>query len=254
MFHRNEKTIAYAIVSGVIVLYFLNCPELGIALPVGYLFLKKTKESREKQLIFKQFPEFLLQLSSYMKYLPLEKALEKIEVEEPLKQKLNEFSTRLRSSRDISYATEVLRDSENTLIKLAARMIEIAYRTGKEMTYLIQSLGKEMIKDYLRNKDMEIGMLIERYTLLIGGGFLVPAILGIAFSFSSTLNIDFPEVSITQNDSIIHATLLANRIYLTTYSIIIGSFLGSGKNRLLYIALLIISTQGVFTISSSIEI
>ncbi len=254
MLHRNEKTIAYAVIIGVLVCYLTGYVELGIMLPIAYLFLKKTEEARNRQLFLKQFPEFLLQLSSYLKYLPLEKALKKIEIEEPLKHRLDEFSVRLRSSRDISYATEVFRDSENTLIKLAARMIEIAYRTGKEMTHLIQSLGKEMIKDYLRKRDMEIGMLIERYTLLIGGGFLVPAILGIAFSFSQSLTLNFPELGITPNTDLNPTIHLANRTYLCAYSIVIGVFLGKGRNRPIYIIALLLMTQGIFTIASQINI
>lgn len=253
MFHRNEKTIAYAIVIGVLTLSIIGLPELSIGLPLGYLFLKKTEEYKKKQLFLKQFPEFLLQLSSYLKYLPLEKALKRIETAEPLKHKLNVFSTRLNTCKDVSYATEVFRDSENRFVKLASRMIELTYKTGKEMTYLIQLLGKEMIKDYLRKKDTEIGMLIERYTLLIGGGLLVPAILGIAFSFSQSLNLNFPDLGITSKN-INPIIYLANRIYLCAYSIIVGTFLGKGKNRIIYITVLLFTTQEIFTVASGINI
>ena len=251
---RIEKTITYALVPVVLLLGVLGIPELGLVAVISVLFSRNITQIRKESRIREQFPEFLLQLSSYIKYLPLEKALERIGVETPLKEKVREFRSKLETTKNITEAVKVFASSRDQLISLSGRVLEITYKTGKEMSYILQSLGKEMIKENIRKRDAEIGLLIERYTLLIGGGLLVPGILGISFSFSSTLNIDFPEIGMTQNSSLTQAILLANRIYLTVYSIIVGSFLGSGKNRVIYVVLLMMLTQMMFTVTSSIKI
>jgi hypothetical protein len=243
MDYKQEKTkILLIVLVFSIFLYFLIENELVLFIPGFVLvFWKRIERVLKDYINFKakqEIPDFLYQISTYLQSLDLIESIGKTKTKYLNTKKLYLM---LKNTNDYKKVFDSF-NNEYPCFKNVSNVLIFVLKTGKDSKEILKNLANMLKKEYIRSKELEIGMLIEKYTLLFGGGIVVPIILGMMFQFSQ--NLEFPD----QKQIDYSVFYYANVYYLLFYSIIIGFFIG-GKNRIFYILFLIISTEFLFHFS-----
>ncbi|HZX20050.1 MAG TPA: type II secretion system F family protein [archaeon] len=130
-----------------------------------------------------------------------------------------------------------------------------ALHTGSAMNGVFRETAQDFMETNSILRERNANTTIEKYTLLLAGGIIVPLILGLlagmvaGFNFStiSELGIGLGEQARTE---IVEASLLGNIIYIFEYAIIASAFVafqeGNQKKTILYASILIPLSFGVY--------
>ncbi len=243
MDYKQEKTkILLIVLIFSIFMYFLIDEPLVLFIPGFFLiFWKKIEKILKYYINFKakeEIPDFLYQVSTYLNSLDLIESIGKTKTKYLDTKKLYLM---LKNSNNYKKVFDSFNE-DFPCFKPVSNVLLFVLKTGKETKEILKNLANMLKKEYIRSRELEIGMLIEKYTLLFGGGLVVPIILGMMFQFSQ--NLEFPD----QKQIDYSVFYNANVCYLLLYSVIIGFFIGD-KNRIFYILFLIISTELLFHLS-----
>ena len=104
-------------------------------------------------------------------------------------------------------------------------------------------------------------MLINKYTLILAGGLIVPAVLGLIVGLVSGMNFDsLGEMSIgmevVERQELLATASLATNIYLAEYALLSSFFLalqdGNKKNFWIYSLILLPTALIIFTVAKSV--
>jgi len=212
-----------------------------------HLFLFE-KNKREKE---KVVPDILLQASIFPKGTPIikiieyiseaeyglmskefRKAFNEIEKGKTVEESLGEISFRCRS--------EIISRAMNLLIQ--------GNKSGAEMNKVFKETAEDILETQSIIKERIASTFIQKYTLILAGGIIVPLLLGLITGFITEMNfIGINELGLgmpsEERKKIIEAALTANQIYIIEYALIASFFIaqqeGNTKKALVYSLVLI---------------
>jgi len=212
-----------------------------------HLFLFE-KNKREKE---KLIPDILLQASIFPKGTSMIKIIKYISTAEyglvsiEFKKALNEIEkgkTVEESLKEISFRCK------SEIISRAINLLIQGNKSGAEMNKVFKESAEDILETQSIIKERIASVLIQKYTLILAGGIIVPLLLGLITGFVQEMNfIGIDELGLGMNsierNEMISASLLANQIYILEYALISSLFIanqeGNTKKALVYALILI---------------
>ena len=125
----------------------------------------------------------------------------------------------------------------------ALDLIISALNTGAEMNAVFREAAEDSLETNSMLRERAAGMTVEKWTLLLAGGVIVPLVLGLItgmvsgmdFTTISELGIGMPE---KQRIELVEASMLANIVYIFEYAVLASCFVafqeGGQKKAVVY--------------------
>ena len=218
---------------------FASLSLIGFFLPLilNYFYILYLFEKRKKK-IEEEIPDLLLIASS----LPEKTSIEKVvhfmaEDNTELSQEFRLVQKDLKTGLSIEEALEKMKKRNKSLsLNRAIDLLINALRTGAEMNTVFRETAEDFMETNAILRERTANTTVEKYTLLLAGGIIVPLILGLlagmvsGFNFStiSELGIGLTE---TARKEIVEASLLGNLIYIIEYALIASAFVAFQENN-----------------------
>lgn len=228
-------------------LYITTCAILAFAAPLllhfflqHYLF---EINKRKKEAIV---PDMLLQASAFPNGTGFERIIEYFS-NERFGLLGGEFK---KARREIEKGSTVQRALDNmasrcksSIIERAMLLLKQGYGSGADMGSVFRESADDLLETNAILRERNAALVIEKYTLLLAGGIIVPAVLGLLVSMVSSMDFSALEMlefgrSIEEKETLLQAAVAANQIYIIEYSLLASFFVayleGNPKKALLY--------------------
>ena len=155
---------------------------------------------------------------------------------------------------------KIARRNDSPLLGRAISLLQQAYRTGADASYAMREAAEDIFSLGAIVRERAASMALQRYTVLLAGGLLVPLILGAMHAMVGSLGlVGGPGLEIGLPVSA-RAELLATgafgaQIYLLVFAGLAAWFVAAQEGRpkaaLLYFVLLAPASLGIFALSSA---
>ncbi len=137
----------------------------------------------------------------------------------------------------------VKRRNKSRVIGRAVNLLIQGYESGADMGACFKEAADDMLATNAILRERNATMVVEKYTLLLAGGIIVPAVLGLlvglvsGMDFSALGELEFG-ISAAERAALLGAAMLANQIYIAEYAVLASIFIanqeGNRKNALPY--------------------
>ena len=143
------------------------------------------------------------------------------------------------------------RGRTSSILESVRALLTRTYESGAAFGEPSRTLAQEIITHHASLHERRAVLLVEKYTMLLAGGLLVPFLLGILTGGVSSLPLG-GELSSPDASVLFETALLGMRGYLFMYSILAGIFVGfqDGKpaQSIFYVLMLLPCSQLVYTL------
>ena len=228
----------------------LSVPAFFLPAALGYFYILYLAEERKRK-IEEEVPDLLLLASS----MPAGTGVGKVigfmasTAKGPLSE---EFRVALRQMANGMPVHEALfsmkKRNKSKPLARALDLIISALNTGAEMNAVFRETAEDFLETNSILRERSANMTVEKYTLLLAGGIVVPLVLGLItgmvvgmdFSTISELGVGMSE---RQREALVAASMLANIIYIAEYALLASAFVafqeGVQKKAIVYAAVLL---------------
>lgn len=158
---------------------------------------------------------------------------------------------------------EMAESTDSDLIERSIHVLVTGHESGSDLSEALEETAEEASKLYRLKRERSVSTTVEKYTLLLAGGLIVPFILGSLTSVVGSLEIS----SLTQigigasqavREEIKRNALLGNQIYIGVYSAIASFFVAYQEKEIekgfMYSLFLLPSSLLLFNLAKSINI
>jgi Flp pilus assembly protein TadB len=207
-------------------LAFLFCIFLA---PVLYGIYESESQSSAME---KMLPGALFEVSYLQQTASAEKWIEKIAAGNygRLSLLFAECSRKISAGASIPSALgSIASGSDSAMLSRSCTLISHAYMAGGPMHRALSETAQDILSTFSLISEREAALSLQKYTLLFGGGVLVPLILGIVHGMASSLG-KFPGAA-GGAEGISAAIPLATGAYLIIYSLISSIAIGHGEGQ-----------------------
>lgn len=202
---------------------------------LAYFYYDYLKEKRIKQ-IESALPSALFQIASF----PPKTSMEKI-ISEIAKADYGELSKEFeKATRQINAGTTVpdaidaiAKRSSSALVSRACSLISESYSTGADLSAPLKEIAEDIFELQAIEKESEAALSMQKYTLLAGGGLLVPFILGVILSTVGALHFDLEGITTatnSQRQALLDAAIFGAEIYLAIFACLASTFIALQEN------------------------
>ncbi len=238
---------------------------LSSPLPLYLYFYPRYLEKKKKRKMEKELVPLLYQASSIASYRNTEKVLENISKEEgELAQEFKKTYKQIKTGSSVKKALQDMKARINSdLIERAVEVLIIGHETGCDLSKSLEETANEASKLHEMKRKRKVSATVEKYTLLLAGGLIVPVLLGSMISVINTLEIaPITELNIGLSQGVKQAvkknSILGNQIYIALYSIIASIFVAYQEKEiektLIYISILLPLSLLLFNVAKSINV
>ena len=128
----------------------------------------------------------------------------------------------------------IIERNKSGLIEKSLNVLISAYETGSDVSSCLLETADEIASEEEMMKEQSAGLIIEKYTLLLSAGLIIPLILGILSGVINSINLQLPAelsaVTQTERDEFIKYAFYANHFYLLITGFISGFFIAYQSN------------------------
>lgn len=221
--------------------------------------IKRYFEERRNREIEENIVEAMYQASSVSGYTSFENVLKIIAesdyglLSDEFRKAYNEVVT----GGSVDGALEKMAKRNSSLVlRRAVGILVSGYRTGMDFSESLREVAEDMRKTMEIQRENRASMVVEKYTLLLAGGVIVPLILGSMISLVSSLDLSsLYEFGIgsTQSREVLSSAVIGNQLYVAIYSVIASLFIAYQESRLenslIYMAILLPCSIFLFNIA-----
>ncbi len=211
---------------------------------INYFYKKYLFEAKKKK-IENDIPDMLLIASS----IPYGAGVEKIisfmaETDSELGEEFKKAESEIDAGSTIESAFERMKNRNKSLqLNRALDLILNSLILGADMKNTFRETAEDFIQTNSIFRERSASMTIEKYTLLLAGGIIVPLVLGMisglvsGFNFSAISEIGIGLTEVDRN-KLVEACLIGNMIYIAEYALIASFFVamqeGNSKKAVVY--------------------
>ncbi len=161
----------------------------------------------------------------------------------------------LKGSTAVGALEKMKERNDSIVLGRAIDLVLGGINSGADVSAVFKETAADLFETGAILRERVASLTIEKYTLLIAGGILVPAILGVLTGMVLSLNFDaLSEIgiglSLSEKKALIDAAMFASPIYLAEYSLIASFFVafqeGDLKKGIVYAAALVPLSLAVY--------
>lgn len=230
---------------------------------VNYLFqdilFERRKRAKEKLL-----PDLLLEASVFCDEISLIGTIRRLAKQDfpLLREDFGRAANEIRNGASVEEALQRMRGlNKSAAFSRVINLLLQGYHSGSRMSKTFKEAAEDLLETQAIMRERQAVMLINRYTLILASGFIVPAIIGLIVGLVSGLNFDSTgELSIgmeieTRKKMLEFATL-GTTIYLGEYALLSSFFLalqeGNRKQFWVYALILLPTAFAIFFIAKGL--
>ncbi len=137
---------------------------------------------------------------------------------------------------------------ESPAVSRAMRLLKQGFESGADMSETLRESAEDLLETNSILRERNAALVVEKYTLLIAGGLIVPVILGLLVAMVSSMDFSAFELlefglSGEERANLLSSTILANQIYIIEYALLASVFVaqleGNTKKALVYASILL---------------
>ena len=238
---------------------------LPFTIPVlVYFFMVRKIEERTAGLEAR-LPDALLHASSFPKGTPLDKIIKSIADSGygPLSLEFAAAHSQIKSGADVPSALRsISEENDSVLLSRATELLSQAYTAGGEMSRALKETADDMFSIFSIVRERESTLALQKYTLIFGGGLLVPLVLGAITNVISKLGGPGMElissISSAERAGLISASIGAAQLYLVIYSLLASLFIaqlgGSRRNFIVYFVMMAPVSLLAYNLAMSVNV
>ena len=215
---------------------------LGIALLFifGRYFLLLYKFEMRRRSIESAVPDLLLQASIFPESAEAAKIIEYLSKADyaALSEEFNKALLEIRKGASIETALKNMSLRNNSrILSRALELIIQGYNSGAKMSKIFREAAEDMLETRGIIRERIATMTIEKYTLLLAGGIIVPLVLGLLVGLVTKLDFvsaDFLQIGMgaSERKLLLDSALLANQLYIAEYSLLASFFVANMENNI----------------------
>ncbi len=176
-----------------------------------------------------------------------------------MQQEFAKASMQVRNGIAIDTALEgMAAANDSALLKRAIGLLLQSYHTGADMGEALKETAEEISSMAEAVQARAASAAIEKYTLLLAGGIIVPIVLGTLSSMTSSLGLSGLAVlgfGSASGKELLSSAVAGSQLYIAEYALIASVFVayqeGAIENSLLYAAVLVPASMALFMLASS---
>lgn len=258
------KTLILAAILAVIAL----TGELGLfalaVIPIAVLYgLPEYREARRIKEIEESLPDVLFQASSMTSIASFDELIKQLGEggHGELSRLFNRAHRQIEGGIPVEEALEELqREGNSELLSRTLKLLLQGYRTGADISLALRETANDISQTHEILRERTASTTVEKYTLLLAGGCIVPLILGVLVSMVS--EIGFVDIGTGMDweirKAIIENASLGNQVYIGEYALLASFFVGiqesNPKKALIYAGILVPISLSLFLLAKTISI
>lgn len=228
-------------------------PVLGVYVVPVYFWA-----SRQKQ-IETELPQALYRAASNA-FVPLDELIgELAQGKSELAKEFRKTEMQIRNGVSIEDALEEMgKANDSRLLRRAIDLLLQSYQTGADMSSAFKETAEEISGIATVMRDQAASTTIEKYTLLLAGGAIVPLVLGTLVAMVGSLNfMGLAELGFGSGtkDLLLANALAGSQIYIMEYALLSSVFVAYQENSIekavVYAAVLVPLSMALFTLAKS---
>ncbi|MCD6434074.1 MAG: type II secretion system F family protein [Candidatus Diapherotrites archaeon] len=204
---------------------------LPLILALFYQLYKVEKIKLRKEA---EIPEMLLQAASFPKGIPTERIIEYLGRNKTLLGREFEIaSIKIKKNSNVDEVLEeISKRNRSEVISRAIKLLLHSYKTGADMSECFRETAKDIMNTMNILKERAASILIERYTLLLAGGLIVPLILGLLTALVCSFGAIQPsEFGLSNSEGLLETLKLATQIYIAEYAVLASGFVALQESK-----------------------
>ncbi|QQR92217.1 MAG: type II secretion system F family protein [Candidatus Iainarchaeum archaeon] len=212
---------------------------IGVVLGVGFipfllniLFQELAFERRIRK-IEKQLPDSLILFASFPAHTSYEQALALLTTStpNPIREEWARVHQLIQKNGDVSSALDKFSEGMDSLTaKRSMQILRRGYLSGIPIQGALAGMAHDLLLHHAHSQERHATLLVEKYTLLLAGGILVPVLLGVMVGVVEKLPFNLVLDNAASHQELFHAALLAIQGYLFLYAALAGAFVGLQEN------------------------
>ncbi len=208
--------------------------------PVAHYALRLYLDEQRKRGIEKLVPDVLLQASVFPSGTPMTKIVKYLGESSygELSLEFRKAHTELLLGASVEEALGgMAKRVKSDALSRALNLLVQGYNSGADMSQTFKEAAEDLLETQSILRDRVSSLVVEKYTLLLAGGIIVPFILALISGIVSGLNFDAMAglqlgMDAKTRKELLEAALLGNQLYIAEYAILASLFIANQENNL----------------------